>query len=332
MNPPKCDDLDYIQFLVAAQKVFTCTEAARCYPEGEDSPAHDAFTRLLQRQPPDTETLWHESKKLIKRDRGVLVLDDTTLDKPYAQKMDLVTYHWSGKHRRVVKGINLVTLLWSDGRALIPSDFRLYNAPADGLTKNDHFRAMLTKARERGFRPDYTVFDSWYSGMDNLKLVTGFGWHFFTRLKENRLVDPDRRRGNVPLDSVEIPPEGRVVHLKGFDMIKVFKTVSKNGDVDYYATDDTKMNSKECDDLADKGWGIEEYHRGIKQCCGVERTQVRNTTAITNHVLMSLRAFNRLEVYRLRTRISWYEAKTSIIRDAIRSYLARPLYLLGPTA
>ena len=45
MNPPRCDDLDYIHFLIAAQKVFTCTEAAR---EGERT---DAFTRLLQRQP-----------------------------------------------------------------------------------------------------------------------------------------------------------------------------------------------------------------------------------------------------------------------------------------
>jgi len=35
MNPPKCDELDYIHFLIAAQKAFTCTEAARCQPEGK---------------------------------------------------------------------------------------------------------------------------------------------------------------------------------------------------------------------------------------------------------------------------------------------------------
>ena len=59
MNPPNCDELDYIQFLVAAQKVFTCTEAARSQPETttrpKAPPAHDAFTRLLTRKPPDTE-------------------------------------------------------------------------------------------------------------------------------------------------------------------------------------------------------------------------------------------------------------------------------------
>jgi hypothetical protein len=54
MNAPKVDDLDYIQFLIAAQRVFTCTEAAGCQPERTDPPAHDAFTRLLSRQPPDT--------------------------------------------------------------------------------------------------------------------------------------------------------------------------------------------------------------------------------------------------------------------------------------
>jgi len=33
MNPPKADELDYIHFLIAAQKVFTCTEAARSHSE-----------------------------------------------------------------------------------------------------------------------------------------------------------------------------------------------------------------------------------------------------------------------------------------------------------
>jgi hypothetical protein len=35
MNPPKCDELDYIHLLIATQKVSTCAEAARCQPEGK---------------------------------------------------------------------------------------------------------------------------------------------------------------------------------------------------------------------------------------------------------------------------------------------------------
>ncbi len=70
----------------------------------------DAYTRLLSRLPPDTATLWREVEPLVERTNGLLVIDDTTLDKPYAQKMSLVTRHWSGKHHAVVEGINLTTL------------------------------------------------------------------------------------------------------------------------------------------------------------------------------------------------------------------------------
>ena len=38
-------------------------------------------------------------------------LDDSTLDKPYARQMELVTRHWSGKHN---SGTNLITLMWTD--------------------------------------------------------------------------------------------------------------------------------------------------------------------------------------------------------------------------
>jgi len=42
MNPPKCNELDYINFLVAAQRVFSTVEAAQTSPD-ERAPAHDAY-------------------------------------------------------------------------------------------------------------------------------------------------------------------------------------------------------------------------------------------------------------------------------------------------
>jgi len=70
--------------------------------------------------------------------------------------------------------------------------------------------------------------DSWYSALKNLKLIASFGWFFLTRLKRNRLVNSDGV-GNRPISEVEIPPKGRVVHLKGFGFVRVFRTVSKEG-------------------------------------------------------------------------------------------------------
>jgi putative transposase len=331
MNPPKADDLDYIHFLIAAQKIFTCTEAARSVPENPDPPAHDAFTRLLKREPPDTEALWEEARTLVQAERGLLVVDDTTLDKPYSKKMELVHRHWSGKHHQVVNGINLTTLLWSDGRALVPTDFRIYNKPHDGLTKNDHLRAMIQTARERGFRPRYVLFDSWYSSLQNLKFIASYGWRFLCRLESNRLVNPDDT-ANRAIQEVEIPEHGRVVHLKAYGMMKVFRTVGRDGDAEHWATNDTEMSETDRKKLEDAGWGIEVYHRALKQCCGVERAQVRGERAQRNHLGLALRAFLRLEANRLESGVSWYEAKASIVREAVRKYLAEPLYLLASTA
>ena len=240
-NDVKCHDTDYIDFIIASPRLLAFTEAARVQTEAVDPPAHDAFTRLLLRLVPDPKTLWQEAGPLVGRAGGLLVLDDSTLDKPYAKAIDLVTRHWSGKHHAVVRGINLISLLWTDGDRHIPCDYRLYDKGNDGLTKNDHFRAMLEAARERGFTPDCVAFDGWYSGLENLKRLRGLGWRWLTRLKKNRRVNRERQ-GLKAVEATAIEAGGTVVHLEGYGLIRVFRIVSRDGDTEYWATDDLAMD------------------------------------------------------------------------------------------
>lgn len=59
--------------------------------------------------------------------------------------MDLVSYFWSGKHHRSVKGINLITLYATDQNGQnIPINFRIYDK-SEGKTKNDYFMDMLSE-------------------------------------------------------------------------------------------------------------------------------------------------------------------------------------------
>jgi putative transposase len=48
--------------------------------------------------------------------------------------------------------------------------------------------------------------------------------------------------------------------------------------------------------------------------------------------MLALRAFLRLESYCFHTGISWFAAKTQIIREAVRACIARPQYHLIRTA
>jgi len=331
MNPPKCSDEDYINFVIATPKQLTATEAARVQPESRDAPAHDAFTRLLERLEPDPETLWQEAGTQIDLMSGVLVLDDSTLDKPYSARNDLVYRHWSGKHHAVVSGINLITLLWTNGERTIPTDYRIFDKDTDGKTKNDHFAEMLMEAHNRGFSPKLVCFDSWYSSVENLKLVRALGWHFLTRLKSNRRVNPDKT-GLKPVSEIFISAAGRVVWLSGFGLVKVFRMVDTDGTAEHWATSLIEMNVEERQEFARQAVRIEQYHRGIKQYCLIERAQARRRRPWRNHILLCLRAFLRLESHSFREKVSWHEAKISIIRDAVRAYLANPRYSLHPTA
>lgn len=331
MNAPKCTEYDYINFLVAAQQVFSAVEAARSHPERQGQVAHDAYTRLLQRLPPNSEALWEEVRVCIDLLKGMLVIDDTTLDKPYARKIALVSRHWSGKHREVVQGINLISLVWTDGDAALPCDYRLYNKLSDGLSKNDHFRSLLKQAQARGFDPALVAFDSWYSSLENLKLVRDFGWDWLTRLKSNRQVSlhPGEQQAVSELD---IPDTGIRVHLRGYGIAKVFRTVDPHGNADYWATSRLEMTEAQRHLLAQRAWLVEVYHRSLKQFTGVERGQFRIERAQRNHIGLAIRAYVRLEMHRWRVRVSIFSSKLDLIRVAVRLYLAHPIYCLPSTA
>ncbi len=322
MNLPKVTDEDYINFIIATPRDVTAAEAERVQPKSKDAPAHDAFTRLLARLEPDAETLWEEARTQIDLQSGILVLDDSTLEKPYSEFNALVYRHWSGKQKAVVLGINLITLLWTDGDRKIPVDYRLYSK-ADGLTKHDHFWEMLLMAKGRGFTPASVLFDGWYASLENLKRVRDHGWRWLTRLKSNRQVTPEDRHKRT-LQEVAISAAGTVVHLQGYGLVRVFRFDASDGVTEYWATDDLEMDPGMRRHYAEVGFAIENYHRELKQNCGVERCQARSERAQRNHIGLALRAFLRLEWHFFTTGVSGYEAKLRLIREAVRAYLARP--------
>lgn len=170
----------------------------------------DAYTRLLQRLPPDSAALWAEVQGCIQLSSGMVVIDGTTPDKPCASQMAMVTRHLAGRHHAVAQGINLISLVWTDGNGCLPCDFRLYYKVQDGLDKNDHFHAMVLLAKELGFQPALVAFDGWYGSLDNLKL-RGLAWQWLTRLKSDCRVS---QKAGLPqaIADLGIPSSDLVVH------------------------------------------------------------------------------------------------------------------------
>jgi hypothetical protein len=206
--------------------------------------AHDAANRFLNREDFSGKDLFEEARGLMEVEGGTLSVDDTVLDKPYSQegKTELVGYFWSGKHGCAVKGVCLVTLLYTDLKGLrLPVNFRIVDK-AEGKTKNELFREMVGEVLAWGLRPALVSADSWYSGLENLKFLRHQGLGFLIGLEKNRIVS-EREHEYVPVEDLELPDRGKVVHLRKFGFVSVFRTLDKNHEVRHYAQYDPRKKS-----------------------------------------------------------------------------------------
>jgi hypothetical protein len=129
--------------------------------------------------------------------------------------MELVGHFWSGKHHSVVKGLNLITLYYTDTQDRHqPVNYRLYDK-SEGKTKNDYFREMLAEVLQWGLKSDFVTGDSWYSGVANLKTVRNHRMGFLFAVESNRLVSIEKgawRQGRQR----DIPQDGLPVWLRDF--------------------------------------------------------------------------------------------------------------------
>lgn len=124
----------------------------------------------------------------------------------------------------------------------------------------------------------------------------------------------------------------RLLNLKCYGWVKVFRTDGTNGDAEYRATSYLYMTIEQDAFHALNAWQIGIYHRVLKQFTRVERGQYRLDVLQCNYIGLAIRAFVRLEAHRLQTGISWFVAKTDIIRSAMCLYLAHPTITLGSPA
>lgn len=279
--------------------------------------SHDSISRWLEEKHCQPKDIWNEAKTHVLDSTGVIIVDDTILDKSRSDKIELVRYQYSGNVHDVIKGIGMLNFLWVDDRNQVcPMDVRIYEPKEDGKTKNDHLRELLRLAKEREVKPEAVIADSWYSSLDNLKFIRDYGWNFVMGLRKNRVVNK-----NEKLENLTIPDEGLRIHLRGYGWIHVFRFVSKNGRTDYIGTNIENPTREQIIALVKKRWEIEVFHRELKQTCGLEQCQARTSRAQRNHIILSVLTWIKQAALRKQYNISFYQQQWNTIKDAIAAQM-----------
>lgn len=114
-------------------------------------------------------------------------------------------------------------------------------------------------------------------------------------------------------------------------LVKIFRTIFKD-EFRYYVMLVSQVEDLSCLNwwdfkrIHEQHWGIEQYHRALKQVCNIERFQVRATSAIKTHIFCAIRGFVQLEFLRYQAQIkNWYALKRDLFTEVIRSFIVNNL-------
>jgi len=158
--------------------------------------SHDLLYRVLYSAFPYSRRLWEWFAAAIVKD-GYLIIDDTVWAR-WGHKLEGVSFVWDSSIGKRVLGMNIILLIWTDGRRRIPIGLRIWQK--GGKSKVRLAEEVLWEVRRRGVTPAFVMFDAWYSAESVLNLIDRFGWQYCTRVKKNRLFE------GVRIDKTFSPP------------------------------------------------------------------------------------------------------------------------------
>lgn len=320
---------DYVEYLISTPVNYTCSNLAK-HLEGV---SHDAVTDYLGRDHLKARHVWELARQLIKDSpTAYLIVDDSVQNKRYSRRIELVKAQYSGNEHDVVRGIGVVNLVHSDGANYYPIDYRIYAPDADGKSKNDHFREMLLNAfQDKQLHAQTVLFDSWYASEDNLKLIHRMNKVFVTHLKANRLVSLRAKGGYVAMEALDWSAldlqNGIVVKLKKIPfLVRLFKIVATNGDIEWVITNDLSgtIKAQVVQDADDVRWQIEQLHRELKQLTGSEKCECRLQRSQRNHLACCYHAWFSLKVKAHELGKTAYAIKHDLLYEFLRAELHDP--------
>jgi hypothetical protein len=93
---------------------------------------------------------------------------------------------------------------------------------------------------------------------------------------------------------------------------QVFK--NENGTVGelYLACSDLNLSFDQITTIYKKRWGVEEYHKSIKSNTGFAKSPTKTIKTQTNHFVLSIVAYLKLEFLKQRTKKNHFAMKTQI--------------------
>lgn len=348
MNDLQLLDL-YTDYLISSFGPVTSTGLSHLL---DNSISHDRISRMLSRKELTQKEYWHAIKGLLRKvesSKGIIKVDDTIEEKPHSTENEIICWHYDHSKDRNVKGINIINFLYQPYASTqtsfsIPIAFEIIEKTEQfidaktGKSKRRNSRGKNEIVRERlrilsqqnRVQFQTVLWDSWYSSNENFVFVhKELKKTFIAAIKSNRkvaLTFKDKKQGKFKkITELEWQNgETQIVYLQGLDFpLSLVKQIFTNKDGSsgelYLVSNDMNLTNLELSSTYEERWGVEVFHRSLKQNLGLEKSPTKYEITQRNHIFATMLAWIKLEILSLKNQSTHYAFKTKLYVKALKT-------------
>ena len=325
--------LQFLYMFIINKKISTFMKYSN------DSFKKDVYYRLLKNEKYNwRKLLLLSSAKLIKRlhilqkntDTKVLIIDDTVEIKRGQSIEGCCKNLWSNKEKRVVKGVNIVSLNYSDSYTDMMLDFSInYNKNKITDVMNNHFHHnsnankrrvegyngknilaldMLQRVLKLGIYADYLLVDSWYAKPDFINTVQTNGLNVIARIANNPRIWQFVGKHNTleslytqakkqktskfgNYNTIKYTYISTITTHKTLGRIKIVFIKTKDNLISIISTN-TNLSDIEIINTYKKRWNIEQGYKDLREYFQFGKEENRIYEALIARITLSFLAYN----------------------------------------
>jgi hypothetical protein len=336
----------YTDYLVSSFRQVT-SQGLSDLLEGQLS--HDRISRMLGNRQFTQREYWQAIKPIVRRfqtPRGIIKIDDTIEEKPHSTENEIICWHYDHSKKRNIKGINIINFVYQpdpDVDFSIPIAYEIIHKKEPYVdtktgklkrrsaeSKNDLVRRRLRIIHQYNKVPFQTlVWDSWFSSNENMEFVhKELKKDFVGAIKSNRkaaLSLEDKQQGQFKsiAELCVQKDQTHTVWLKGLDFpVLIAKQVFKNKDLStgelFLVSNNLNYSAPNLFKTYNKRWGIEEFHKSIKQNVGLEKSPTKKEVSQSNHIFAAMLAWIKLEVLSCKEQLNHFAFKSKLYLKAVK--------------
>jgi hypothetical protein len=276
-------------------------------------------------------------------------IDDTIEEKPHSTEKSIICWHYDHSKDRNVKGINIVNFVYQP-YPMAETDFSLPVALGIVEKTEQFFDTKSGKVKRRNERGKNEIvrtrlrilsqlnkvkfqtvlWDTWHSSNKNFEFVNKeLKKTFICAIKSNRKVAltwQDKLQGKfIKISELQWHEvDSRIVYLQELDFpLLLAKQVFTNKDGSsgelHIMSNALNLTTPELFHTYGKRWGVEVFHRSLKQNVGLEKSPTKFEVSQKNYVFAYMQAWIKLEVLSLKNQSNHYWFKTKLYAKALRA-------------